>query len=1011
MIRVYEETSASKLRCIPSWAGHLPRSLLDQGGPLGLIDSWAPFSSMYLSQWRLWDSLGQHRRTDGASGGPTERLTRRCRGGLPAGPAPTAVARDQPAPSSSDACPEDGDGDLEPPRLPKGVKPGEAGAPGSASHIYRRRSLQAREGPPMLCFWVYHMKAHDLGEVGRGLWSAAVAMGRFLVEHSHILGAPPLRGPFPMPQGSDNNEGAPLSFTCNTKVPDAAPERDFSLEGPSVALGKACKTYRVLELGSGVGFLGPVLKRLLRGVSQGAPGAPPKTNACLEIYLTDVDAGALQLCQLTQRLDEAMLGDPHEGPPEKIEPSAGSNPLQVEGPQELSVISSAAEGKAEESAAEASQQGPPVNVRVRRLDWRHGGPWTSALRARGSATSQGPPALSKDLGASSAAGRGPSQRASRDPFEWLPEEIEAVQAEGAIDLVVACDVLYDFDLNEALANLLQALLKRNPKSRCLLAHTRRLGIVCPTSSVPVDVFAEDFWDRFCDPDPQGEPQQSEEASAALFEVYVHSKPMPTSLMFSGVSAPGEAERVSRWLSEGSDSFVGAPGWAPPKTAGNGGPLLKGPPRGDFREGWRGRLTMGLQECFLFVSCVSLLLMAIRAPSQELYSALFSGEAMKEALQWDDSIQGSGPNDSWRTESRDEYRGHHWVARSPCWAPTSAREPHRGLGRRRNEALLQRVGGGYQLYGPISWASFKKVDAQTNTPIDAARHAATQTAAEAALAAAATAGGATQAAAPAAAAAGERHTPKRKEARWYPRQQRCVAGGSSVPGRVKVPSASLEGPSSCCCCCCCCSGSQDTEAHVAAAGSKRYCLPFTAGPATATTAAASAAAAEGMPTVTLEPRENIRAATASAHRCRSTIRRGSRLQQQQQQQHQQQQEMLQGFCGCSCRKTSRGPLFASSKFPGGAQGSSLFEAAEAGPQTGLSGGPPSVLQGYAGLLPEFPRGPAMQSQQAEGCWLREVRPRCPLGSLHSSEFKAKGFPLAISGLVHGGPLKGGSRRPP
>ncbi|OEH76032.1 hypothetical protein cyc_01370 [Cyclospora cayetanensis] len=40
----------------------------------------------------------------------------------------------------------------------------------------------------------------------------------------------------------------------------------------------------------------------------------------------------------------------------------------------------------------------------------------------------------------------------------------------------------------------------------------------------------------------------------------------------------------------------------------------------------------------------------------------------------------------------------------------------GLGRRRNEALLQRVGGGYQLYGPIPWNSLKKTEAQTNTPV-------------------------------------------------------------------------------------------------------------------------------------------------------------------------------------------------------------------------------------------------------------------------------------------------------
>ncbi|KAL8441350.1 hypothetical protein Emag_007250 [Eimeria magna] len=548
---------------------------------------------MYLSQWRLWVPLGQHRRADGDSGGPTQPLTRRCLGDPPADSSPTAAAR-HPAPSSSDACPEDGDGDLEPPRRSKGVKPHGEGALELASSVSQRRSFPAGEGPPTLCFWVYHMKAHDVKEVGRGLWSAAVAMGRFLVEHPHILGGPPSRGSSPIPQGTNISEGAPRNLTCKANPLDVAFENSF-FEGPSKALGKACKTYRVLELGSGVGFLGPLLKRLMQGASQGACGEAPKHNVCLEVYLTDADSGALQLCHLTQRLDEALSGGPHMGLQGKKEPSALSDSSQNEGPRTSAWVRSAAEAKAEESTSEASQQGPPVSVRVRRLDWHHGGPWASALQARSSATAQGRPVPSKDHGASSAAEEDPSQRASLDLFEWLPEEIQALQAEGAIDLVLACDVLYDFNLNEALANIIQALLERNPKSRCLVAHTRRLGIVCPTSSVPVDVFAEDFWDRFCDPDPQGETQQSEEARAALFEIYVHSKPAPTSLVFNGVSAPGEAERLSLWLSEGAGSPVKTSGWAPPKAAESGGHLLEGLSKRDSREDWEGRFTMGPQE--------------------------------------------------------------------------------------------------------------------------------------------------------------------------------------------------------------------------------------------------------------------------------------------------------------------------------------------------------------------------------------------------------------------------------
>ncbi|KAL8446577.1 hypothetical protein Emed_005031 [Eimeria media] len=553
---------------------------------------------MYLSQWRLGGPLGQHRGAEGNNEGPTQPqpLTRPCLGPPPIDSTPAAAAGNQPAPSCSDACPEDGDGDLEPPRRPKGVKLGGEGAPSSVSE---RRSLQAGEGPPNSCFWVYHMKAQDVKEVGRGLWSAAVAMGRFLLEHPHILGGPPSRSSSSIPQGTDPGEGAPRSFTREANPSDVASENSLS-ESPTKVYGKACKTYRVLELGSGVGFLGPLLKRLLNGAAKEDSGGPLKPNVCLEVYLTDADAGALQLCHLTQQLDEALLGGPHMGFQGKKEPPARSDASQKEGPQTSTWVRSAAEAKAEESTSEAPQQGPPVSVRVRRLDWRHGGPWASALRAASSATTQGPPAPSQNREAFSAAEGDPSQPASLDPFEWLPEEIEALQAEGAIDLILACDVLYDFDLNEALADLLKALLKRNPKSRCLLAHTRRLGIVCPTSSVPVDVFAEDFWDRFCDPDPQGETQQSEEASDALFEVYVHPKPAPTSLVFNGVSAPGEAERLSRWLSENADSPVGASGWAPPKTAESGGPLSRGPlsrgpPRRDVREDWEGRFTMGPQE--------------------------------------------------------------------------------------------------------------------------------------------------------------------------------------------------------------------------------------------------------------------------------------------------------------------------------------------------------------------------------------------------------------------------------
>lgn len=121
--------------------------------------------------------------------------------------------------------------------------------------------------------------------------------------------------------------------------------------------------------------------------------------------------------------------------------------------------------------------------------------------------------------------------------------------------VCLCAVLYDFKSNTALARLLEVLLRKNPNCRCLIGHTRRLGIVCPTSSVPVDVFAEDFWDRFCDPDPDTQDADpdpdldsphdrvEEGKPTRAFRVYVHPKP-PALLVFGGLAPPAEAERLS-----------------------------------------------------------------------------------------------------------------------------------------------------------------------------------------------------------------------------------------------------------------------------------------------------------------------------------------------------------------------------------------------------------------------------------------------------------------------------------
>lgn len=134
----------------------------------------------------------------------------------------------------------------------------------------------------------------------------------------------------------------------------------------------------------------------------------------------------------------------------------------------------------------------------------------------------------------------------------------------------AAAVVYDFEANSDLAALLETLLQQNPSCCCLLAHCRRLGIVCPTSSVPVDVFAEDFWDRFCsvDPgvDPTGDPTQDQARDSTedyptldptddptedcrRLQLYLHPAP-PLAVTFAGIVDPKHL-RATAALLDGS----------------------------------------------------------------------------------------------------------------------------------------------------------------------------------------------------------------------------------------------------------------------------------------------------------------------------------------------------------------------------------------------------------------------------------------------------------------------------
>ncbi|CDJ41793.1 hypothetical protein, conserved [Eimeria tenella] len=366
--------------------------------------------------------------------------------------------------------------------------------------------------------------------------------------------------------------------------------------------------------------MGPLLRRLLRrGGPLGAPQGPPKgapqganqgapqgaPNFSVEVYLTDIDLEALQLCRRTQQLDEFLLagppGDPLGGP------SGGppGGPL-VEGYGAPTTPTGSPAAAACVQGEGPPVGGPPVKVFVRRLDWTQGGPW-GPLLAKGTSTGyqEGPPSAGHPLpnsangegsglsggdqgpprgalggpqggppGASSGGPLGgpPGGAPQADEFSWSQEELETLGAKGAVDLVLACDVLYDFDLNWRLALLLQQVLQQNPCCCCLVSHSRRLGFVCASSFVAVDVFAEDFWDRFCcfqdDPSPP--------LSSSFFQLYVHPTPA-CSLRCAAAAAPKTLEAAL--------ALTGGPPEAPgaPRQTGSGGPSGPSWPEGAPQE--------------------------------------------------------------------------------------------------------------------------------------------------------------------------------------------------------------------------------------------------------------------------------------------------------------------------------------------------------------------------------------------------------------------------------------------
>mmetsp|Transcript_26269 Transcript_26269/g.22472 ORF Transcript_26269/g.22472 Transcript_26269/m.22472 type:complete len:121 (+) Transcript_26269:221-583(+) len=73
--------------------------------------------------------------------------------------------------------------------------------------------------------------------------------------------------------------------------------------------------------------------------------------------------------------------------------------------------------------------------------------------------------------------------------------MEMLGEEDDVDLILATDVWYDFDINDALADALAILMVRFPKARVILCCEERLNIVHPVIP-PIDVFAQHFMDEY-----------------------------------------------------------------------------------------------------------------------------------------------------------------------------------------------------------------------------------------------------------------------------------------------------------------------------------------------------------------------------------------------------------------------------------------------------------------------------------------------------------------------------------
>ncbi|CEM13241.1 unnamed protein product [Vitrella brassicaformis CCMP3155] len=81
-------------------------------------------------------------------------------------------------------------------------------------------------------------------------------------------------------------------------------------------------------------------------------------------------------------------------------------------------------------------------------------------------------------------------------FCWTDDELDVLG--GGLDLIVASDVLYDFDGTDALARVLLTLATLNPSATIIIAHDMRLTYAGPADECPTDVFAAHFLDTYVD---------------------------------------------------------------------------------------------------------------------------------------------------------------------------------------------------------------------------------------------------------------------------------------------------------------------------------------------------------------------------------------------------------------------------------------------------------------------------------------------------------------------------------